>query len=70
MKTSKKVTSNKFQWEIQNILMGNVYITFFPMDIRKGQTYLRPSKIPSKPAFTCSKLVIKTVEKGVKYVQS
>ena len=27
-------------------------------------------KIPTQPAITCSKLIIETLEQGVKYVQS
>ena len=37
-----------------------------------NKTYLKRYflKIPSHPAFTCSKLTIETLEQGVKYVQS
>ena len=50
----------------------------FPMKISKTEIHLqtiiisscRGNRLSSRPAITCSKLTIETIEQGVKYVQS
>ena len=39
-------------------------------NVIQGMTVFYDFMVLSQPAFTCSKLTIKTLEQGVKYVQS
>ena len=48
-----------FEYSIWLLQQRSIYISIFDDGI-----------ITSKPAFTCSKLTIETLEQGVKYVQS
>ena len=52
-----------------------VVFIFLPNSLTKLENFLKQnhfcgSKTIPQPAFSCSKLTIETLEKGVKYVQS
>ena len=48
--------------------MGNGFQQFYEREVYA--VFRLPFRVTTQPAFTCSKLIIETLEQGVKYVQS
>ena len=51
-------------WQVESFLHSKELIAIWT------KIYIEFSEILTQPAFTCSMLIIKTLEQGVKYVQS
>ena len=46
------------------------YFAFFDKTVRVSYESLRRINVPTQLTFTCSKSIMETLKKGVKYVQS
>ena len=51
-------------WQVESFLHSKELIAIW------AKIYIEFSEILTQPALTCSMLIIKTLEQGVKYVQS